>query len=283
MTDVGPCRRSLLSNLRELSLGYVAISAAALQSVATRLQKLSLTSVSLKGSADGLLTAGWTALTSLFFSPSCEAEDTMCSALELPALERMVNHGSRHRGGVLQLDQLTGSCPRLRDLEFNLAGPSEASWQSCRLSDLSRLTHLCITQWPGHASPDLDLPASLTSLRVQGLHGGTSVDLCWLLREARKCVRRGAQLHTLCCNPAEVQEDASLEEQLRPAGSAAGQPAVAHSVGWHGGAGQRLQRGSQLGTPAHPRFAVHHGVAASHGAPSHLQRQPGELPRDAPM
>ena len=74
----------------------MAISAAALQRVATQLQALSLFSVSLEGSAHGLLTAGWTALTSLSFNAPCEAEDNMSSALQLPALVRMVNEGFRH-------------------------------------------------------------------------------------------------------------------------------------------------------------------------------------------
>ena len=72
-----------------------------------RLRTLSPTNVSLEGSADGFLTAGWTALTSLSFSRSCAAKDNMSSALELPALEMLRNRLFRHRGGVLQLDQLT--------------------------------------------------------------------------------------------------------------------------------------------------------------------------------
>ena len=227
----------------------MAISAAALQPAATRLQALSLTSVSLEGSADGFLTAGWTALTSLSFSLSCAAEDTMCSALELPALERMSNEGFRHRRRVLQLDQLKGSYPRLSRLGFSFAGVSEAGRQSCRFSDLSRLANLTITDWPAQATPDLDLPASLTKLTIVSER---PVDFFWLLCEAEKCISRGAQLRSLGCSSPEAllqpaRWGASLDEQFR----------------WLGGRLHTLQQLWVAGDPDIPVLVAFSAVVSS--------------------
>ena len=79
--------RSLLTNLRKLTLGRVAVSLPALQPVARRLHVLELTSTRLQGSAAGFLTKGWTALTSLHVAYTMLEDATWTAALELPVLE----------------------------------------------------------------------------------------------------------------------------------------------------------------------------------------------------
>ena len=114
------CSRRMLVNLRKLSLFNVAFSLPALQTVAMRLRQLSLHASRLQGSADGFLAAGWTALTSLSLECSCIESDVL-PPLHLPALEEMDMTGFRHRGGVLQLDQLAGGCPQVSRLSFPLS------------------------------------------------------------------------------------------------------------------------------------------------------------------
>ena len=130
------CFRSLLSNLRKLSLGRVRVSLPALQPIATRVHELNVSASRHLGSADGFLTKGWTALTSLSLHDTRMEDATLTSALELPALEHMrICHVRGHRGGELQLDQLTGSCPQISRLEFGLGASlrqiTETSRQTC--------------------------------------------------------------------------------------------------------------------------------------------------------
>ena len=161
----------------------------------------------------------------------------LTSVLELPALEGVqICYFMGHRGGELQLDQLTGSCPHVSRLQFrlgeSLAQATEASMQSCRLLSLNRLADLHLEGCPGlqaNVNLDLDLPPSLTQLRFGNSWGSGSslVDFFWALREAVKCVGRGAKLHKLICNCAEayvqpVQWGASLEEQYRRLGGQLG-------------------------------------------------------------
>ena len=216
---------SLLSKLRELSLSRVAVPMPTLQPVATRLRELSLTSSCLQGSADGFLTRGWTALTTLCLAWAHAETATMTAALELPALKELIITGFRHQGGVLHLDQLTGSCPNIRRLRFqldsDLARGREGSGPCCSLLKLGRLTdlYICAEEEPSHANLDLDLPVSLTDLEVDGAGTGDHlVDVFWPLSEAAKCIRRGGNLRKVTCGFAEArvqpaQWGASLDEQ----------------------------------------------------------------------
>ena len=98
------------------------------------------------------------------------------------------------------------------------------SWS---LLKLSRLADLHIVSWPLHATVDLDLPPSLTQLKLGNYRvvhpddgGSKSVDFFWALREAAKCIGHGAHLYKLSCIYAvaslqPVQWGASLEEQHR--------------------------------------------------------------------
>ena len=218
------CWRSLLQNLRKLSLGEVAISLAALQPVATRLQQLCIRESRLQGSADGFLNTGWTALTSLTLS-SCRMEDQALPAPNLPALEAADIHELHHRGGMLQLHELNGGCPQLTrlacELDSSLLQASEGV-RRCSLLNLSRLAHLRVMLWSHTSNLSFDLPASLTSLSFSGTlnDGQHGVDFFWALRVAVKCIREGAQLQTLVCGYAEanlqtVQGGATLDEQSR--------------------------------------------------------------------
>ena len=113
------CFRSLLSNLRKLTLHNAVVPLPALQPVATRLHNLQLKSSRLEGSSDGFLTSGWTALTSLHLQETRMENATLTAALKIPALERLCVCGFFWRqGGELQLDQLTGCCPRVSRLVF---------------------------------------------------------------------------------------------------------------------------------------------------------------------
>ena len=215
-------------NVRQLTLHNVAVSLPALQPAATRLHELDISCCRLQDSADGFLTRGWTALTRLSLTHTLVESATMAAELDLPALEELDIIGFRHHSGVLQLDQLTGSCPNIRGLRFLLdsdaARGREGRATCCSLLKLGRLAdlHVCIGE-KEHLSVDLDLPASLTLFVVDGIEYATYVDLSWALREAAKCIRRGAQLRRLTCYPAELylqpaQWGADLDEQYRRLG-----------------------------------------------------------------
>ena len=191
-----------------------------------RLQALDLSACYLQGSADGFLIAGWTALTSLFLRSFTRADDNMCLALQLPALQVVSITDFRHRGGLLKLNQLSGSCLQISclELECSLAQPSKASEQSSLLN-LSRLADLHIIDRSHHAKMDLGLPPSLTRLQVRGhqCDGHFRMDLFWVLLQAVKCIRRGGQLHTLDITMTEAsfqpaQWGATLEQQFRHLG-----------------------------------------------------------------
>lgn len=215
--DNGAVRfRSLLTNLRKLILRGVAVSLPALQPVATRLHQLDLTASRLHGSSDGFLTRGWTALTTLSLADARVETASMTAALELPALEELDTLDFRHQGGVLQLDQLTGNCPNIRKLRLrvdnDLARGREGRAPCCSLMSLGRLADLYmeILTWgePINADLDFDLPASLMRFEVGGVFGGGWVfNFFWALREAMKCVRRGAQLRRVsyACIGADMQ------------------------------------------------------------------------------
>ena len=224
------CSRRLLSNLRVLTLSRVKVPLPALQPVAGRLRELEVSGSRLQGSADGFLTMGWTALTSLTLISTHMEDASLTTALELPALKDVCIVGFDGHLGGLQLDQLTGSCPQISRLEFQLSNcvhqATKANRQSCGLLNLECLTDLHITWSPLLANVDLDLPPSLTQLTFEG-YLGKSVDFFWALREAVKCVGRGAQLHRLICECAEAhlhptQWGASLEEQHRQLGGQLG-------------------------------------------------------------
>ena len=230
--DNGAVRfRSLLTNLRKLTLRGVAVSLPALQPVATRLHQLDLTASCLHGSSDGFLTRGWTALTTLSLAEARVENVTVTAAFELPALEELDIISFRHQGGVLQLDQLTGSCPNIRKLRIrvdnDLARGREGRAPCCSLMSLGRLADLYMeifTEEPINADLNFDLPASLMRFEVEGVCGGDWVfEFFWALREAMKCVRRGAQLHRMMymCIGAPLQPaqwGASLDEQYRRLG-----------------------------------------------------------------
>ena len=215
--------RSLLLHLRKLSLDTIAVSLPALQPVATGLRELSVSGSRLQGSADGFLTKGWTALTSLSLFNTRMDKAMLTAALKLPALEDVhICSFTGYRGGELQLDQLTGSCPQISRLAFRLS--KREATEASRLLNLKRLADLHIMSWSFHANLDLDLPPSLTQLKFGGswMDGSSSFDFFWALQEAVKCVGRGAQLHKLTCDctgylePA--QWGASLDEQHRRLG-----------------------------------------------------------------
>ena len=223
------CLCSLLSSLRRLTLGRVKVSLPALQPIATRLHELNIHGSRLQGSAEGFLTKGWTALTSLALTNTRMEDATLSAALELPAVEGVdICWFEGHQGGELQIDQLIGSCPQISRLEFQLLWSQrlrQASRQSCTLVDFKRLVNLNIMSCSVQTNMDLDLPLSLTQLQFGGYMGGGtgSVDFFWALQEAVKCVRRGAQLHKLICHRTEAylqpaQWGASLEDQHRRLG-----------------------------------------------------------------
>ena len=99
------CSRSLLANLRKLTLISVAIPLPALQPVAMRLRELDVNASRLQGSADGFLTQGWTALTSLSLIDTRLENASWTAALDLPALEHMwLCRFMDHQGWELQVD-----------------------------------------------------------------------------------------------------------------------------------------------------------------------------------
>ena len=167
--------RRMLSNLRKLTLDSVVLPLPALQPAAARLQELELRYSRFQGSADGFLTRGWTALTSLTLTHIRMENATLTAALELPALETVcLGTVTGHRGRELLVDQLTGSCPQVSRLEFqlreDLTQASEAGRQSYRLGNLTRLADLRVLDWShqAHVDVDLDLPPSLTQLKFEG-------------------------------------------------------------------------------------------------------------------
>ena len=229
-TDANATARicSLLTSLRKLTLNDVAVSLPSLQPVATRLHELDLFNCRLQDSADGFLTKGWTTLTTLSLIHTLVENATMAAELELPALEELDISGFRHQGGVLQPDQLTGSCPNIRGLRFQLdsdvAQDREGRGLCCRLLELGGFADLYMCIGNEHLRVDLDLPASVTLFVIDGLDNATVVDLSWALREAAKCISRGAQLRRLECYPAHAcvqgaQWAGSLDEQYRQLGA----------------------------------------------------------------
>ena len=193
----------MLSNLRELCLENVVLSLPALQPIAARLQTLSITDSRLRGSADGFLSAGWTALKVVCLHGSW-VEDDMLTAVNLPALEDLDIISFEHQGGMLQLDQLR--CPQLRGLVFLLdsshARTGEGGRQRCSFSHLARLEDLVVIRTSYQATMDLGLPTSLEHLTVQDSSGDDVVDLKWVLLEAVKGIRGGAHLCSLTCTEA---------------------------------------------------------------------------------
>ena len=224
------CFRSLLSNLCKLTLHGVAVSMPALQPVATRLRELNLDFSRLQGSADGFLTRGWTALTTLSLAYTSVEAATMTAALELPALEEMDIVEFKHQGGLLQLDQLTGGCPKIRglrlQLDINMARGIDSTGPCCSLLNLGQLAdlYICMSEPPLHANLELALPASLTHFEVDECNTDSCVvDFFWALSVAAKCLCRGAQLRKVTCRGAVVylqpaQWGASLDEQYRRLG-----------------------------------------------------------------
>ena len=197
--DSGVCSLSVLFNLRKLSLDSVAFSLAALQPVATRLQSLEITNTRLRGSADGFLRAGWTALCYLRFRSSRVVDDIL-TAVYLPALEALDVISFQHKGGILQQDQLC--LPQLCKLTFLLHSSqmrvSEGGRQSCSFLNLPRLASLVLPYFPEFRI-DLDLPASLEHLTLQDFAGGEDIDLKQLLLEVIKGIKSGARLCSLTC------------------------------------------------------------------------------------
>ena len=200
-----------------------------------QLRELNVSGSRLQGSADGFLTEGWTALTSLSLTQSRVDKTMLTAALKLPALKDVhICCFTGHGCGELQLDQLTGSCPQVSRLVFELGSrwrqATEASRQRCRLLKLSQLADLQLMSWNVQADVDLDLPPSLTQLKFQGAYpdgGGNSFKFSWVLREAVRCIGRGAQLHKLMCHCGQAylqpaQWGASLDEQHRRLGEQLG-------------------------------------------------------------
>ena len=222
--------RSLLTNLRKLTMNTVAVSLPALQPVATRLHELELRGSRLQGSADGFLTRGWTALTTLSLEDAEVEDATVTAALKLPALETLDIIGFRHQGGVLQLDQLAGGCPNIRvlslQLDNDMVQARAGRGPCCSFFKLGRLAepYIYTEEAPLHGSLDVDLPPSLTLFLVTCLVGSINlVDLFWALWEALNCMRRGALLRKVTCFEADAflqpaHWGASLDEQYRRLG-----------------------------------------------------------------
>ena len=202
--------------LRKLTLQNVAVSLPALQPVATRLHELHMPASCLQGCSEGFLTRGWTALTTLSLARASADNANLTATLNLPALDEVNILNFRHQGGSLQLDQLTGGCPQIRRLRFQLDSDlvqgREVSGPSCSLQKLGRLANLYMRTGEELLPPslDLDLPASLSTFMVESDEDSEDVDLFWVLRQAAKCIRRGAHLRRLTCYQAEAY--------LQPAG-----------------------------------------------------------------
>ena len=217
--NVAVCWRSLLSNLRKLSLINVSFPLPALQPVATRLQSLDIFASRLGGSADGFLSMVWTALTALCLDGS-RVTDGVLSAVNLPVLKDLRLAGFQHQGGVLQPVQLC--CPQLCSLAFELdrmpQKPSTGSRQCCSLLNLARLTTLFITRYSHQAIMGLGLPSSLTRLTVQDW--SEVADIEWVLLQAAKCIRGGPQLRSLIFdNISSSPQDVSPHPEVVPWGA----------------------------------------------------------------
>ena len=123
-------------------------------------------------------------------------KDAVLTALNLPALEGLGIIGFEHQGGALQPEQLC--CPQLCSLSLlvdsSLTWDSEGSRHCCSLLNLPRLTTLSIAN-SSHLA--MGLPVSVTHLTVQDWSADKSADLEWVLLEAAKCMRAGAQLRSL--------------------------------------------------------------------------------------
>ena len=147
----------------------------------------------------------------------------------LPALEAVDLYNFVHRGGMLQLHELIGGCPQLTRLCFELESSllqGGKNVQQCSLLSLGRLANLQIAHRFYPANLGVALPASLTTLRFMGLFGDhtTQMDFFCALLEAAKCIKGGAQLHTLYCSNTEAlpqppQWGTSLREQYRQLGA----------------------------------------------------------------
>ena len=220
------CGRSLLSNLRKLSLDNVSLSLPALQPVATRLQSLDILDSFLCGSAAGFLSVGWTALTSLSITGSWVESDAL-TALNLPALESLAivsfAFGEYFNYPLLQPSQLC--CPQLSSLLYDFDSTQEVDGRRCcSLLHLPRLaTLIMICDDDEAARMDVALPASLEHLTVQAASlGGASqrVPLKWVLLEAVKCIGNGAHLRALTC--------ANCVPSPHPEGTPWGASSVAH-------------------------------------------------------
>ena len=208
----------------------------------------------------------------------------MTAALELPALEEIDIRGFKHQGGVLHLDQLTGSCPNIKGISFQLgselAQGREGGRPCCDLLDLGQLASLVmqIEEESFHANLSFDLPASLTHFEVQGANvSRRTVDFFWWLSEAVKCIRRGAQLRKMTCRYAEAylqpaQWGAQPGGAVQTAGKPAQQPAGAGDLGRPGAAAQRSGRSRKLSAqPSQPcdcHNAVPRGGLAYAAAPA---------------
>ena len=173
-------------------MNHVSVSLTALQPVATRLHRLEVSDSRLGGSADGFLSTGWTALTSLSLHGS-RFKDHMLAVVDLPALEVLDMASSKHHGGALQPEQLC--CPQLRSLVFQLA----SSGQGCSLLNLARLATLVVLCRSRQVPTDLGLPASLRRLTVQRSTERDVLDLKWVLLGAVEGINSGAQLRSLTC------------------------------------------------------------------------------------
>ena len=130
----------------------------------------------------------------------------MLTALKLPALESLAifefNLGETQLNS-LQPDQLC--CPQLTSLVYGFLSSqevqaSEGDRQLCSLLHLPRLKTLRLICSHDQATRmDLGLPASLEHLTVQQGFGADSVDLKWLLLEARRGIRSGVHLRSVAC------------------------------------------------------------------------------------
>jgi hypothetical protein len=173
-----------------------------LQPVATRLQSLCIEDIRLEGSADGFLGASWSALTSLLIASTWVSDDVL-TAINLPALKSLDIEDFEFGSNLDTLQPHQMCCPQLSSLAFNTEWPKaqagEGARQCCSLVHLPLLASVIVTFVNQKAPMDLGLPASLEHLTVRQRFGDGTVDLKWLLLEAMKCIRSGAQLQSLTC------------------------------------------------------------------------------------
>ena len=265
--------------MRKLSLSLITIQLPALQPVATRLHSLNIKWSDLLGSADGFLSVGWTALTSLDINSS-RVTDGVLRALHLPALKLLrINTFPDHRDEWLQPDQLC--CPQLCSLALqancSLPQADEGSRQCCSLLHLTRLTALTVKYHSGQGALDLALPASLMRLTVFDMSGSTKADLRWALLDAAKCIEGGAQLRSLTCT--------SYVSSSHPEGMPWGASSISHykelggqllgltDLSVHGKGPTLPSALGMLSAQSHPPCVCSPG-ARWHGASPDLQRQP---------